>query len=64
MIFKRDEPAWEGGNALLKGMFFASISTYTTGLFEGWMIYWNLFRSSAAMPKPAEKSTAIESVGV
>lgn len=38
MIFKRDEPAWEGGNALLKGMFFASISTYTTGLFEGWMI--------------------------
>ena len=37
---------WEGKNPLLKSMFFASASTYRD-IGKGWMLYWNLFRSTA-----------------
>ena len=46
MVFKRVEDVWEGRNSLLKGMFYASIST-KFDISKGWMLYWNLFRSTA-----------------
>jgi hypothetical protein len=53
IVFKKDKPIWEGKNALLKGMFFASASTYID-IFKGWMVYWNLFRSVSNKPNDEE----------
>ncbi len=46
VLFKSNEHLWEGKNPLLKGMFFASVSS-NADIRKGWMLYWNLFRSSA-----------------
>jgi hypothetical protein len=48
-LSKGNEHLFEGKNPLLKGMFFASVSS-NFDVSKGWMLYWNLFRSIA----PAE----------
>jgi hypothetical protein len=45
-VLGRTQHVFEGRNPLVKMMFFATTST-TKDISKGWMLYWNLFRSTA-----------------
>ncbi|HML03608.1 MAG TPA: DUF6602 domain-containing protein [Candidatus Bathyarchaeia archaeon] len=52
-VMNRNAPMMDYGYPLLKGMFFACIST--GGVFvDSWLVFWNLFRSIAPRPQEAK----------